>query len=98
MNNSLKSTNNDIGSYRWVILSVTTFTQSTIALISQGIGTLAPFLVVGLGLSKTQVGFAGGAVNVGMILTALLAGRAVDVWGKRRSWSWEGSRQVAQSH
>lgn len=84
MNYSTTSTNNDIGSYRWVILSVTTFTQATIALISQGIGTLAPFLVVGLGLSKTQVGFAGGAVNVGMILTALLAGRAVDMWGEKK--------------
>jgi len=84
MNNSSTSTNNEIGSYRWVILSITTFTQATIALISQGIGTLAPFLVVGLGLSKTQVGFAGGAVNVGMILTALLAGRAVDMWGEKR--------------
>jgi|SRR5680860_112703 len=83
MNNSLTS-KKDIGAYRWVILSVTTFTQSTIALISQGIGTLAPFLVVGLGLSKTQVGFAGGAVNVGMILTALLAGRAVDTWGEKK--------------
>lgn len=84
MNNLPTSTNNDIGSYRWVILSVTTFTQSTIAFITQGIGTLAPFLVVGLGLSKTQVGFAGGAVNVGMILTALLAGRAVDMWGEKK--------------
>ncbi|GAB6155001.1 MFS transporter [Desulfosporosinus burensis] len=84
MNNSASSKNKDIGSYRWVILSVTTFTQSTIALISQGVGTLAPFLVAGLGLSKTQVGFAGGAVNVGMILTALLAGRAVDIWGEKK--------------
>ena len=75
---------NHIGVYRWVILIVTTFTQATIAFISQGIGTLAPFLVTGLGLSKTQVGFAGGAVNVGMTLTALLAGRAVDVWGEKR--------------
>lgn len=75
---------NHIGGYRWVILSVTTLTQATIALISQGIGTLAPFLITGLGLTKTQVGFAGGAVNVGMTLTALLAGRAVDTWGEKR--------------
>ncbi len=73
-----------VSSYRWVILSVTTLTQATIALIAQGIGTLAPFLITGLGLSKTQVGFAGGAVNVGMTLTALLAGRAVDTWGEKR--------------
>lgn len=84
MNNSLSSTNKDTGSYRWIILSITTFTQSTIALISQGIGTLAPFWVIGLGLSKTQVGFIGGAVNIGMMLTALLAGRAVDMWGEKK--------------
>ncbi|MDI6812611.1 MAG: MFS transporter [Desulfitobacteriaceae bacterium] len=75
---------NHIGGYRWVILFVTTLTQATIALISQGIGTLAPFLITELGLTKTQVGFAGGAVNVGMTLTALLAGRAVDTWGEKR--------------
>lgn len=75
---------NHIGIYRWVILVVTTLTQATIAFISQGIGTLAPFLIAGLGLTKTQVGFAGGAVNIGTTLTALLAGRAVDMWGEKR--------------
>lgn len=75
---------NHIGSYRWVILFVTTFTQATIALISQGIGPLAPFLISGLGLTKTQVGFTGGAVNVGTTLTALMAGRAVDIWGEKK--------------
>lgn len=84
MNDLVTKTNYEMGSYRWAILSITTFTQATIAVISQGIGTLAPFLVIGLGLSKTQVGFAGGAVNVGMILTAFLAGRAVDMWGEKK--------------
>lgn len=74
----------NIAAYRWVILIVTTFTQASLALISQGIGTLGPFLVTDLHLTKTQLGFVGGAVNVGMIFTSILAGRAVDLWGEKR--------------
>lgn len=74
----------NIAVYRWVILIVTTFTQASLALISQGIGTLGPFLVTELHLTKTQLGFVGGAVNVGMIFTSILAGRGVDLWGEKR--------------
>ncbi|KKM10043.1 hypothetical protein SY88_15465 [Clostridiales bacterium PH28_bin88] len=69
--------------YRWVILLVTTGAQASISFIPQGIGALAPFLAAGLNLNKTQVGFAGGAVNVGMTFTSILAGRAVDLWGEK---------------
>jgi sugar phosphate permease len=75
---------NSTAGYRWVVLLVTTFAQATLALISQGMGTLSPFFVTDLGLTKSQVGFTGGAVNLGMTLTALLAGRAVDVWGEKK--------------
>lgn len=71
------------GAYRWVILLVTTGSQATIALIQMATGTLAPFVSADLQLSRAQVGLVGGAVNVGMILTAMLAGWAVDRWGER---------------
>lgn len=73
----------DVQVYRWVILLITTGSQATVAFISQGVGALAPFLAVGLGLNKAQVGLASGAVNAGMALTFMLAGRMVDLWGER---------------
>lgn len=73
----------NVSVYRWIILLLTTGAQATVALISLGVGPLAPFLASGFELSKTQVGFAGGAVNVGMTFTSLLAGRAVDLWGEK---------------
>lgn len=69
--------------YRWTILLVTTGIQASIAYVSHGIGSFAPFLETDLRLNKSQVGFIGGAVNVGMTLTSLLAGRAVDGYGEK---------------
>lgn len=69
--------------YRWLVLFVATTVQTTLAFTHQGLGPLVPFLVDGLGLNNTQVGFIGGAVNTGMTLTALLCGRAVDLWGEK---------------
>ncbi|WP_206808877.1 MFS transporter [Paradesulfitobacterium ferrireducens] len=69
--------------YSWLILILATGVQASIAFVSLGIGSLAPFIESGLGLNKSQVGFIGGAVNVGMTLTALLAGRFVDSRGEK---------------
>ncbi|MHB1406872.1 MAG: MFS transporter [Desulfitobacteriaceae bacterium] len=69
--------------YRWIILFVATAAQASVSFVPQGIGPLAPFLESGLGLNKSQVGFAGGAVNLGISFTSLLAGKAVDMWGEK---------------
>jgi sugar phosphate permease len=69
--------------YRWIILLVTTVAQASVSFVSQGIGPLAPFLESGLKLNKTQVGFVGGAVNLGMTCTSLLVGKAVDLLGEK---------------
>jgi sugar phosphate permease len=96
LNNLIKKTNervegqqdilnpNSLDVYRWVILFVTTFTQATIGMISLGVGSLGPFIVTELQLTNNQLGFIGGAVNLGTTLTALLAGRAVDLWGEKK--------------
>lgn len=69
--------------YRWVILALNTGVQAAHACVTTVIGVLAPFLVADLGLTKAMIGLAGGAVNLGMSFTALLAGRLADKKGER---------------
>lgn len=69
--------------YFWVVLIITTGSQMTISFVTQGMATLAPFFVSDLGLTRAQVGFLGGAVNVGMAFTSLLVGVLVDRLGEK---------------
>lgn len=71
------------GNYRWVVLALNTAVQAVHACITTAVGTLAPFLVADLGLTKTMIGLAGGAVNIGMSFTALFAGKLTDKKGER---------------
>ena len=68
----------------WIILAITTGVQASVAFVTLGVGPLIPFLESGLGLNKSQVGLIGGAVNVGMTLTAVVAGRLVDSRGEKQ--------------
>ena len=68
---------------KWLILVLTTGVQASIAIVGQGIGPLAPFLVADLGLTKHQVGFTGGAIMVGTAFTAFLSGLLVDHYGEK---------------
>lgn len=70
--------------YKWVVLIVTTATQTGISFIAMGIGALVPFLEQQLKLTNAQVGLTVSAVNVGMALTAMLFGQLVDRFGEKR--------------
>jgi len=69
--------------YFWVVLVITTGAQVSVSFVHQGIATLAPFFVSDLGLSRAQVGFLSGAVNIGMACTMLIAGVLVDQLGEK---------------
>lgn len=69
--------------YYWIVLIVATGAQMTVSFVAQGVATLAPFFVSDLGVSRAQVGFLGGAINVGMAFTSLLAGVLVDHLGEK---------------
>ncbi|MDR7868655.1 MAG: MFS transporter [Sporomusaceae bacterium] len=78
-----RATAEKAGSYRWVILALNTGVQAAHACITTAVGTLAPFLIADLGLTKAMIGMAGGAVNIGMSFTAVLAGRLADKKGEK---------------
>ncbi|KUO74833.1 MAG: hypothetical protein APF81_20510 [Desulfosporosinus sp. BRH_c37] len=69
--------------YPWIVLFVATFAQATTSFIPQGMGSLAPFLVESFKLSNAQIGIIGVSVNAGMMLTAILAGKVVDLRGEK---------------
>ena len=46
-------------------------------------GALAPFIAADLGLNRAQVGMMGSMINFGILFTALVMGRAADLWGER---------------
>ncbi len=70
--------------YRWIILILTTLSQTSISVISQGVPTLAPFFRSAFDLTTAQVGLLSSSMNVGSILTVMPSGRAVDILGERR--------------
>ncbi|WAH37718.1 MFS transporter [Alicyclobacillus dauci] len=70
--------------YRWVVLSVTTISQTGTSFISQGVAAVIPFLVLQLKLNNTQVALTVSAVNIGMALTAILFGQLVDRVGEKK--------------
>lgn len=73
----------DVNPYRWTILALSIGIQALNSCITTTTSTLAPFIVADMGLTKAMIGFAGGAVNMGMSLTAIMAGRIADKKGER---------------
>ncbi|MCL4442134.1 MAG: MFS transporter [Firmicutes bacterium] len=69
--------------YRWVILTITTLAQTTIAVVTQGVATLAPFFRNEFSLNNAQVGFLSTIINLGNMITLILAGKATDRFGER---------------
>lgn len=69
--------------YPWIVLFIVTFAQATTSFIPQGMGSLAPFLVESFSLTNAQIGIVGVSVNAGMMLTAILAGKVVDLRGEK---------------
>lgn len=73
----------DASGFCWAVLLITTGAQISTSFISQGISALVPFLKVEFELNNMQIGFVGSSVYVGMVFTALLSGRAADIWGEK---------------
>lgn len=73
----------NITGYHWLVLALNTGMQSMNALISTSTGVLAAFILADLGITKSMMGFAGGAIHVGMGFTALIAGRLADTKGEK---------------
>jgi sugar phosphate permease len=70
-------------SYRWVILGITTFSQTTVSMLNQGIAPLAPFIQDDYSLSRAQVGLLNLALGLGSYLTVAVSGRLIDRLGER---------------
>jgi MFS transporter, ACS family, hexuronate transporter len=70
-------------SYRWVILGITTGSQTAISMLNQGIAPLAPLIQNDYALSRTQVGFLNLALGLGSYLTVAISGRLIDRLGER---------------
>ena len=49
----------------------------------QAFGVAAPRLAPELGLNPGQIGWAGSAANIGLLMGALLGGWAADRWGRK---------------
>lgn len=69
--------------YRWYVLGVSTLTQLTAALASQGIGVWGTFAQKTFGLSLGQIGGLATFSNVVPILGLALVGRVLDQYGER---------------
>ena len=65
------------------MLSIVVVVQVVVSSVTQGIPTLAPWIRADLGLSLTEVGLLGTAINVGTVLAVATAGWAVDAYGEK---------------
>jgi sugar phosphate permease len=79
--NLVPSSSND---YIWVVLVITTLSQTTFSFLALGIGSVVPFFISDLGISKAQAGFLVGAVNFGIALTSILMGILADRLGEKK--------------
>ncbi len=69
--------------YRWVILGITTVSQTTVSILNQGMAPLAPFIQGEYSLSRAQVGLLNVALGLGSYLTVAISGRLIDRLGER---------------
>jgi len=75
---------------RWRMLALMTGSQVGGAIVQQGLGSLAPVLLVTFALSKTQLGTVFTALAIGSALFTTLAGVIVDRYGERVVTLWGG--------
>jgi ACS family hexuronate transporter-like MFS transporter len=68
---------------RWFYLGIATVSQTALATIHLGIPALIPLIQAELTLNLTEVGMLVSAVNIGVVVTVLSAGRAADRFGER---------------
>ena len=75
---------------RWRMLALMTGSQVGGAIVQQGLGSLAPVLLVTFALSKTQLGTVFTALAIGSAPFTTLAGVIVDRYGERVVTLWGG--------
>jgi len=75
---------------RWRMLALMTGSQVGGAIVQQGLGSLAPALLLTFALSKTQLGTIFSALAIGSALFTTLAGIVVDRYGERVVTLWGG--------
>jgi ACS family hexuronate transporter-like MFS transporter len=75
---------------RWRMLALMTGSQVGGAIVQQGLGSLAPVLLVTFALSKAQLGTVFTALSIGSALFTTLAGVIVDRYGERVVTLWGG--------
>jgi ACS family hexuronate transporter-like MFS transporter len=75
---------------RWRMLALMTGSQVGGAIVQQGLGSLAPVLLITFALSKTQLGTIFAALSIGSALFTTLAGVIVDRYGERVVTLWGG--------
>ena len=76
--------NSKVINHRWVILFLATLTQTTTAIVAQGVPTLGLFFQNEFQLSRSLVGMVVVSLNIGALFTLTLAGKAVDRFGERK--------------
>lgn len=69
--------------YRWTILGIAVTAQTTASIVSQGLYTLVPFFQQDFALSQAGAALAVAAVNGGQLLSMLLMGWLIDLYGER---------------
>ncbi len=70
--------------YKWIILTATTLSQTTVSVCSQGMQSLGPYFKNSFALSSFEVGLLVTMIETGQIFTLILCGRLVDHYGERR--------------
>lgn len=68
---------------RWLALGLVTIAQVAVALISQGVPTIAAFIQSDLALSRPEVGLVGTGMYIGSLPAMAAVGWAVDRFGER---------------
>lgn len=69
--------------YRWIILMLTTWIQTSSSFVTQGIGPLAAYWKDIYHLTQTETAAFVSTVNIGPILSMMILGKAIDRYGER---------------
>ncbi|MGI6474631.1 MAG: MFS transporter [Thermoactinomyces vulgaris] len=69
--------------YRWLILTIATWSQASATLVTYGVGPLAAIWQEQWGWTTSQAGLLVSAVQIGPLLSMLFIGHALDQYGER---------------
>ncbi|MGX1982993.1 sugar phosphate permease [Thermolongibacillus altinsuensis] len=69
--------------YKWIILFITTFSQTCATFVTYGMGPLATFYQKEYSLSHFETGLIVSAVNIGPIFSMIIFGNIMDKYGEK---------------